>query len=142
MDKDSATAIRVLECVAACNEQLIDLSQWLGSLPDISTSSHGLYCRRYTSGTMFEFYVEAKLGGKVFCWWLDASWGQQEWLIRSSVLINEHDSRGENVQEVLKEYSDRTPDTLNGFIDQLKETTSTLTAYAHTMNLFTGSTET
>jgi len=140
MDNDSAKAIRVLECIAACNEQLIDLFLWLGSLPHISTRSHDLYCRSYTSGTMFEFYVEADLGGKVLCWWLDVSWDRQKWLIHSSVLVNENDDRGENAQKVLKEFPDRTPQTLEGFIEQLKEATSDLIAYARSMDLLIGST--
>lgn len=59
MDIESAQSIKVLECVAACNEELIALAQWLRSVPDIK-SSRGFEFRAYESGTKLEAYVETE----------------------------------------------------------------------------------
>lgn len=130
MDVASAESIRVLECIAACNEELISLSQWLHSFADIKPS-RGFDCRAYESGTMLEAYVEAELdGGKTICWWLDVKWRAQEWSIQSSVSLN--DDQG---QRVLKNFPDKTPQTLDDLIKQLQEAASDLAAYARSMDL-------
>ena len=131
MDAESERAIRVLECIAACNEELMALSRWLESVPGIKGVTRALEFRAYKSGTMLEAYVEAELAeGKALCWWLDVSWNDQHWRIEPSVLVN--DTQG---QRVLRDFLEKTPRTVDDFIDQLKEATSDLAAYARSMDL-------
>jgi|SRR5882724_3939880 len=130
MDAESAESIRVLESIAQCNEQFIALSQWL-SLSGHKNVTHDVDCRAYESGTMLEAYVEAELeDGKVICWWLDISWNRESWRIAASVLVNNDDG-----QEVLKDFPEKTPGTLNDFVDQLKEASADLVAHAHSLNI-------
>jgi hypothetical protein len=131
MDGESAQSIRVLECLAACNEQLIALCQWLPSMPGIRTVSHGFSCRAYKSGTSLEAYVEADLEDeKVICWWIEVGWNREEWRIEPSVLVN--DDQG---QRVLRDFPEKRPKTIDDFTVELKEATSDLVAYARSMDL-------
>ena len=130
MDEASGQSIRVLECIAGCNEKLIELSQWLRSFPAI-TASRGFECRAYDSGTTLEGYVEVELDEKTtLCWWLDVTWNNANWLIQSSVLLN-----NEAGQTRLKDFPSRMPTTVDDFINQMNEATSDLIAYAQSMDL-------
>ena len=130
MDAESAQSVLLLESLASCNEQFISLAQWLSSVGH-GDVSHSFNCRGYQSGTMLEVYVEVQLkGGVAICWWLDISWRHRHWLIDAAVLVNDDDG-----QRVLKQFSDRTPRTLQDFIVELKEATTDLVEYARSMDL-------
>jgi hypothetical protein len=131
MEPEAATAFSILDCIAACNEQFISLRIWLRNELNIKTLSRALDCRAYMSGTMIEFYIEAELDGKAICWWLDVTWKRQIWLIQSRVYVK---LDGKD-QEVLNEFPDRVPRTLDDFIEQLAEATSDLVSYARSMDL-------
>lgn len=130
MDADSAASTKLLESIAGSNEQFIALSQWLRSLPEIKVT-RGFECRAYKSGTMIEAYVEAEVDeNKTVCWWLDVGWNNEQWLIESSVLLN--DDQG---QKVLRTFPTRTARSLDDFVTQLAEATEDLTTHARSMDL-------
>jgi hypothetical protein len=130
MDFESEKSIKLLECIAACNEQFIALSQWLNSLSNVKNVCRGFDCRAYETGTLLEAYVEAELDeGKVTCWWLDVSWDEEGWQIQASVLVT--DDQG---QRVLKNFPEKKPQTLEGLVVQMKAVTSELVTYARSMD--------
>lgn len=118
MDIESKLVIEFLEVIATSNEKLISLSETLRSHPTVVRVLRSFDCRYYRTGVMLEWYVDAELqNGYGMCWWVDVSWAETNWIIESKILIN----RDQN-QEVLKEFSDKFPETLKDLISQLRET--------------------
>lgn len=131
MDTENKQALELLHSMALSNEMLINLSQRLRDRPEVTQVLHSLEARRHQSGAALEGYVDAELkSGKAICWWLDASWNGECWVIETSILIND-----EQGQKVLKDFENKTSRTFNDFMAQLKEATSNLVASIDTIDL-------
>lgn len=122
MDAESKQAANLLEIIADSNEKLITLSQGLRSKTEVIRVLHSLECRRYSTGTVLQGYVDAEIqNGKAICWWLEVHWGEGKWVIESRVLVN-----SDQGQETAKEFPDRVSETFSEFIVQLGQVTSEL----------------
>ena len=131
MDAENKRALELLRSIATSNEMLIALSQSLRVRPEVTQVLHSLEARKHQSGAALEGYVDAELNnGKAICWWLDAGWDGEHWVIETSILIND-----EQGQKVLKDLGRKTPRTLDDFMTQLKEATSNLIASVDTIDL-------
>jgi hypothetical protein len=115
MNAESIQAAKLLEALAANNEELIELSCRLRAKPDVVEAVHGFSCRKYLSGAVIEGYVEVKVtSGNSVCWWLDVSWDEDEFKIETSVL-----KQTDNGQEVIHQFPGRTAETVSEFISEL-----------------------
>ena len=124
MDADSNLVIGLLEAIATSNEELVSLSEMLRSHPSVIRVLRGFDCRNYRTGVRLEWYVDAELrSGHGMCWSVDVSWAEANWVISSKISINRNGDQG---QDVLKEFADKSAQTLKDFISQLRDTMSDL----------------
>jgi len=80
---------------------------------------------------MIEAYAEAELtNGNSICWWLELNWNEPNWLIEASVLVN--DNQG---QMTLKEFQDKTANSVDDLVVQLRNAISELVASADAIDL-------
>jgi len=131
VNETSLPAIRLLESLAHCNEALIELCLSLRSSPHVTNVQRRFDCRAYETGVMIEAYAEAELtNGNSICWWLELNWNEPNWLIEASVLVN--DNQG---QMTLKEFQDKTANSVDDLVVQLRNAISELVASADAIDL-------
>jgi hypothetical protein len=119
MDIESKQAAKLLETIAGINECFIDFSQSLRSRSEVLSVKHSLECRKSDSTVMLECYSDAELhSGKAICWWLEVQQNEEQWVLETSVLIN--DGQG---QSVIREFPNRVSTTIDELIAQLEEAT-------------------
>jgi|GEM_PF-2337539 len=124
MDINSKQVTIVLEAIATTCEALITMSQQLRANSQVESAMYSLNFRKYQPwGVMIELDVSAwlKKQDKSISWWLEIGWNEGHWVIEHSILTNEND-----IQETLKEFETKTPQSINELIEQLEEATSDL----------------
>jgi hypothetical protein len=94
----------VLDSFAAARERFLEAARVLGARPGVRSATSGIDCRAYEDGTCVELWVEADLGGRVVCWWLEARRPHLTWMVEATVLENRSDREG---QEHLREFAIR-----------------------------------
>ena len=134
MDTESRYVIKFLETLADSELELGELARRLRSRPDVVSSFCSLDCSKYqhlfryptpVALVTIEGYVDIELrNGKRIAWWLEVNWNDEQWIIESCVLLN--DNQGQNIQEAIKEFPDRTAETLDECIEQLSKAISDL----------------
>lgn len=118
------TTARILDAITTVNERLISFSQQLRAKAEVAEVRHAVDFRRYRSGTVLEFYVDAELkSGKGLSWWLEIKWSKEKWVLESSVLLNEG-----NHQETMREFPERIAKTVDDVVIELDEAASLLTS--------------
>jgi hypothetical protein len=134
-DTESKHIAKFLEALAGSRLELAELAHKLESRPDVIGALYSLECSKYRrlspecfnyqTYVALEGYVDVELrNGKGIAWWLEIHWNDERWVIESRVLLN--DNRGQNAQEVIREFSDRTAETLDKCIEQLSQAISDL----------------
>ena len=122
MDTPSRDVVRMLEAIADSNSQFIELASRLRSRPDITRVHHDLDCRKYLTGSVVQIYVEAELeSANSVTWWLDLRWNEDHWFVEGRVLVD-----NDQGQDTVREYPDRTADTLDACIKDLLQVTADL----------------
>lgn len=125
MDTESKVVVKFLEALASSKHQFAELAQRLRSRPNITRVLHSLECLQYETHVSLEGYVDIELSsGKAVALWLEVTWNDKQWTIESRVLLN--DNQPQSVQEVIREFPDRTSETLDDCIKQLLQATSDL----------------
>lgn len=125
------TTARILDAITAANERLISFSQQLRTRAEVIEVRHGMDFRRYSSGTILEFFVDTELtNGKGLCWWLEVNWNIEKWVMESSVLSNEG-----NGQETVREFPERIAKTVDDVVMELDEAVSLLTGSIDCLDL-------
>lgn len=122
MDKYSKQVTNAFEIIATVNDMFIALSQRLRNSKHISDVINSIEFRKYISGAKIEIYADARLkNDKAFCCWLEINWDEEKWSIERVVLVN----IGQE-QNILREFPDKTSETLDSFLVELKESASEL----------------
>jgi hypothetical protein len=125
MDRESKQTIKFLEALANSKLELAELTHRLRSRPDVIRDLHSLECFKYRTHVALEGYVDIELrNGKAVAWWLEVNWDDEQWVIESCVLLNDNQPR--STQETIKEFPNRTAETLDECIEQLLQATSEL----------------
>jgi hypothetical protein len=131
MNTENKQALELLKGIALSNEMLITLSQDLRTMPEVVGVLHSLEARKHPSGAALEGYVDAELhNGKAICWWMDAYWKEEQWVIECSILVQTDEG-----QQVVKEFPEKTASTIEEFVNRLNEATRELTSSADIQSL-------
>lgn len=125
MDTESKAIVKFLEALAGSKHQFTELAQRLRSQPNITRVLHSLECLQYKAHVSLEGYIDIELSnGKALAWWLEVTWNEKQWTIESRVLLN--DNQPQSVQEIIREFPDRTSETVDECIRHLLQATSDL----------------
>jgi hypothetical protein len=100
--EDGGTVL--LQAVARVRERFLDAARALARRPEVRATRSAVDCRGYANGTTLEFYLEADVGGRTVCWWLDAARRESAWEVSGSVLENRDDRE---YQDQLREFPAR-----------------------------------
>lgn len=131
MDSDSKQATKVLAALAESSSRVIALVRQFQSMPDVEKVSFDFECSKnqsygdYGSGGtpyVFNWYVDVALkNGNAIWWGLDVLWDEDKWIIESRVELP-----GDSGPNTLKEFPDRSAETIEEFVRQLDEATTQL----------------
>src|SRR4051794_16303053 len=88
MDDESQPAIRLLDTLARCNTKLESLWQEVRADPSVASGIQRLEVREYGGVGSVEGFVDVELrSGKAICWWMEAGWSGDAWVVSASVRV-------------------------------------------------------
>ena len=130
MDSESKQATKVLAALAESSSRGTALVHQFQSISEVEKVSFDFDCYKnqsyweYGGGSpyVFNWYVDVALkNGNAIWWMLDVQWDEDKWIIESSVELP-----GKYGPNTLKEFPDRSAETVDEFVRQLDEATTQL----------------